>query len=108
MQFTRITGDPLVPRGRVLVTGYLDKEEKNDSVELDANDEGRESSDDNLPWPFPSPTRPIGKTCAGEGQRAFVVSIYDIRSTNMMRIDITFRMFKEKNLLKSHTYYQSQ
>ena len=90
------------------MTGYLDKEEKNDSVELDANDEGRESSDDNLPWPFPSSTRPIGKTCVGEGQRAFVVSIYDIRPTNMMRIDITFRMFKEKNLLKSHTYYQSQ
>ena len=90
------------------MTGYLDKEEKNDSVELDANDEGRESSDDNLPWPFPSPTRPIGKTCAGEGQRAFVVSIYDIRPTNMMRIDITFRMFKEKNLLKSHIYYQSR
>ena len=90
------------------MTGYLDKEEKNDSVGLDANDEGRESSDDNLPWPFPSSTRPIGKTCTGEGQRAFVVSIYDIRPTNMMRIDITFRMFKEKNLLKSHIYYQSR
>lgn len=54
------------------MTVYLD-EEVNDKSNVLRTGEGRQSSEDNLPWPLPSLTRPIGKSYSGKGQIANTV-----------------------------------
>ena len=61
-----------MPRGVVSITVYLD-EEVNDKSNVLRTGEGRQSSEDNLPWPLPSLTRPIGKSYSGKGQIANTV-----------------------------------
>lgn len=51
---------------------FLDQEVKDSEL---VNDEGRLSSDDNLPWPIDSPTRPAGVSFAGVGKIAHSVGL---------------------------------
>lgn len=76
LKFTKITGDNLVPTGKVSLLGYLDQEIDDKNIGVNKDEVEKQSSENNLPWPLQSETRPLGKTYAGHAQWAYVVSCY--------------------------------
>ncbi|TIB58115.1 hypothetical protein E3P78_04020 [Wallemia ichthyophaga] len=69
LEFVKVTGDDNVPRGLVSLRVFLDEEVRDTELVSDQH-ESRLSSDDNLPWPIDSPTRPAGVSFAGVGKIA--------------------------------------
>lgn len=68
-----IIGDTRIPRGRVAIHGCLHQNVNDDRVENNEKRLKKFSSEENLPWPIPSSTRPDVKTYVAEGQWAYVV-----------------------------------
>lgn len=74
LELMKVTGDLHVPRGQVTARAFLAHSIPEPSSSTVGEEEARESSDDNLPWPIPSATRPLGETYVAHGRIANQVS----------------------------------